>query len=851
MKHLTLAIPLALLAAFAMLLPATSVNAQTYKSDFSTEVILAGGGTNTGKTVTLNAAVPTASSFTLTFPGTEPGGVVGYVLTMNTTTGGLSWTNPASGLTVNLSGDVGGTSAATVIENTAGTDIVGALNNYGSGTGQVAVNSLDANVLDINSTLAVSTNALGINLANPNTWTGAQNFSSTTATTPLTVTNTGTAGSDDISGDSWYVTNQGQASFTGGILTPSGGGLNNSGSNPTTNIDNSATGGTNNIGNSTSTTNVYGNTNINSPVTGPDANTDIDATGDKGVITIGNNGTGSGDSSTTYLAGAVDFTGTVQLPSGSVTAGSIGLTNQYMLVGNNASPNVATPLAPSANSVLITDATSPIGTPHWAQTLPSGLTYPAAQITGAGNIGGSTVINTTGNIQTSGLATLNTATVTNNLSVGGGEHIAGNDTVVGTLYANTGFNTNGGTTNINSTAAGSPENTNIDASPATGGNVTIGNNTTGLGDSSLTTINGNVNFTGAVNIPAGDLHLGLADDKFYIGNSSGIATPQTITQDVSITDAGVATVNSASGPKFTVSGYEDVSGGMNVTGNDTIGGKLGVTGATSLTTLATSGLATLNTATVTNNLSVGGGEHIAGNDTVVGTLYANTGLTTSGGTANINTSGNSPVNIGTSNSGNTGLITIGDSVTGNVSNTKILGNVNFGGPVTLPSNTTLPLANDEFYIGNASNIAAAQTITQDVSITNAGVATVNSSNATTFAIVHAETVGGTLGVTGQTTLGSTALSSATVAAAATLTLTTSNSAYLLTATAAPVTVNSITGAGTTAGQIITLVNTDPTNNITLHSNGSLVLNGGDVIMTPGGSVTLIYDGSKWRLIGAE
>jgi filamentous hemagglutinin len=482
MKHkitfLTVAVTLALLVGIA-----PRAFSQTYDSVHATGVVLAGNGTDTKHTLSITAATPAAGSFTLTFPGTEPGGVVGYVLTMNTTNGGLSWTNPASGLTVNLSGDVGGTSLATVIENTAGQDIVSAMNNIGTGPGKTLVNSMDADALKYDVTLQVTSNKLGLNLANPNTWTGAQNFSSTTATTPLTVTNTGTAGSDDISGDSWYVTNQGKASFSGGILTPSGGGLNNSGSNPTTNIDNSATGGTNNIGNSTSTTNVYGNTNLNSPASAPAANTNIDATsGTGGVVTIGNNGSAGspGDSSTTYLAGAVSFTGTVTLPSGSVTAGSIGLTNQYMLVGNTS--NDATPLAPSANSVLITNAASPIGTPQWSQTLPSGLTYPAAQITGAGNIGGSTVINTTGSIQTTG--TLRTT----------------------------------GTTDISTTGT-NPINIG-DTSGAM--NINIGNNS----GPSVTTLAGTVNFTGTVSLPAGSVSassLGLTQNYIFVGNSSNDA----------------------------------------------------------------------------------------------------------------------------------------------------------------------------------------------------------------------------------------------------------------------------------------------------------------------------------------
>ncbi len=646
---LTVAVTLALLAGIA-----PRAFSQTYDSVHATGVVLAGNGTDTKHTLSISAATPAAGSFTLTFPGTEPGGVVGYVLTMNTTTGGLSWTNPASGLTVNLSGDVGGTSLATVIENTAGTDIVGALNNYGSGTGQVAVGSLDANVLNINSTLTVSSNKLGINLANSNTWTAKQTIntpaSGAGSGTPLTLSNAATPGSgvNDITGDSWYVTNTGQASFTGGILTPSGGGLNNSGSNPTTNIDNSATGGTNNIGNSTSTTNVYGNTNINSPASAPAANTSIDATaGTGGVVTIGNNGSAGspGDSSTTYLAGAVSFTGTVTLPSGSVTAGSIGLTNQYMLVGNTS--NVATPLAPSANSVLITNAASPIGTPQWSQTLPSGLTYPAAQITGAGNIGGSTVINTTGSIQTTG--TLRTT----------------------------------GTTDISTTGT-NPINIG-DTSGAM--NINIGNNT----GPSVTTLAGTVNFTGTVTLPAGSLSsssLGLAKNDIFIGDAtSATADTAMMTQDVTLqntsTHVAQATVNGSHATTFAVANAMTVGGDATFNGAGT---GLTVTNASTLTGAVTATNASNNIAGAFNG-TVGATTPGTGAFTTLtsNTSFNNTGtLRTTGGATDIDVTGTNPINIGdTSGAMN---INIGNNT--GPSNTTVAGTVNFTGTVTLPAGTT-------------------------------------------------------------------------------------------------------------------------------------------------------------------
>ena len=54
---------------------------------------------------------------------------------------------------------------------------------------------------------------------------------------------------------------------------------------------------------------------------------------------------------------------------------------------------------------------------------------------------------------------------------------------------------------------------------------------------------------------------------------------------------------------------------VGVTNNATVGGTLGVTGNTSLSTLSTSGAATLNSVGVTNNATVGGTLGVSGCDT--------------------------------------------------------------------------------------------------------------------------------------------------------------------------------------------------------------------------------------------
>lgn len=68
-----------------------------------------------------------------------------------------------------------------------------------------------------------------------------------------------------------------------------------------------------------------------------------------------------------------------------------------------------------------------------------------------------------------------------------------------------------------------------------------------------------------------------------------------------------------------------------ITGNTSVGGTLGVTGATTLSSTLTAGTSTLTSLSVTNNETVGGTLGVTGNTTVGGTLGV-TGNTTVGGT---------------------------------------------------------------------------------------------------------------------------------------------------------------------------------------------------------------------------
>lgn len=84
---------------------------------------------------------------------------------------------------------------------------------------------------------------------------------------------------------------------------------------------------------------------------------------------------------------------------------------------------------------------------------------------------------------------------------------------------------------------------------------------------------------------------------------------------------------------LTLSGAVSCSS-LSVSGNATVGGTLGVTGATTLTTVSTSGAATLSSAAVTNNATVGGTLGVTGAVTMGSTVNITGYTTMAGGQAN-------------------------------------------------------------------------------------------------------------------------------------------------------------------------------------------------------------------------
>ena len=122
------------------------------------------------------------------------------------------------------------------------------------------------------------------------------------------------------------------------------------------------------------------------------------------------------------------------------------------------------------------------------------------------------------------------------------------------------------------------------------------------------------------------------------------------------------------------------------------------------------------------------------------------------------------------------------------------------------------------------------------------------------------TVGGTLGVTGQTSLGSTVLTESTMASFSTdqadIAPGTANSFYMISSTnPAGNNVGGISG-GLTVGRIIVLMNSGANPIVLLNqSTGAggtqFSIPGGNAIMGVGGSATFIYDGTFWHMTASS
>ena len=119
----------------------------------------------------------------------------------------------------------------------------------------------------------------------------------------------------------------------------------------------------------------------------------------------------------------------------------------------------------------------------------------------------------------------------------------------------------------------------------------------------------------------GTVTVGLPDDV-DITSTLDVGSDATVGGTLDVTGATTLSTLSTSGAATLNS--------TSVTTNATVGGTLGVTGATTLSTLSTSGAATLNSTSVTNNATVGGTLDVTGNVTAQNNLTVNGNATIDG-----------------------------------------------------------------------------------------------------------------------------------------------------------------------------------------------------------------------------
>jgi hypothetical protein len=316
-------------------------------------------------------------------------------------------------------------------------------------------------------------------------------------------------------------------------------------------------------------------------------------------------------------------------------------------------------------------------------------------------------------LSTSGAATLNSAAVTNNATVGGTLGVTGAATLGSTL------NVTGTTTAaaINATNVAASGTATVTGATSLNGGLTMDTDKFTVADATgNTAIAGTLGVTGATSLTtlgtsgAATLNSAAVTNNATVGGTLGVTGATTVTaltasgtvdlgtdaiQAGELSAGAVATSEILNGTIIN----EDVDAAAAIAGtkiapnfgsqNVVTTGTLGA-GATSLSTLSTSGAATLNSAAVTNNATVGGTLVVTGAATLGSTLNV-TGTTTAAAinATNVAASGTATVTGVTALNGGLTMDTDKFTVADGTGNTAIAGTLGVTGVATFTAKPIL------------------------------------------------------------------------------------------------------------------------------------------------------------------